>query len=119
VTTMEMEMDFAKFTSIRWKAFGRCCDPGSGHIVVSRKKSCRTISRFFNSSTTHANEEKLSSNRSLSAYSPDLPETPDEPVSYDYLMARYSWLDDGACISAIGRMCSLRARVNQSGQTRF
>ena len=78
VTTMEM--DFAKFTSIRWKDFGRCCDPGSGHIVVSRKKSCRTTSRFFNSSTTHANEEKHSSNRSLSAYSPDLPETPDEPT---------------------------------------
>ena len=45
-------MDFAKFTLIRWKDFGRCCDRGSGHTVVSRKKSYRTTSRFFNSSTT-------------------------------------------------------------------
>ena len=49
------------------------------YTVVSRKKSYRTTSRFFNSSTTPRNEERHSSNHSSSDYSLDLPGLPYEP----------------------------------------
>ena len=86
-----MVMDFAKFTLIRWKDFGRCCDRGSGHTVVSRRKSYRTTSRFFNSSTTPGNEEKHSSNHSSSDYSLDLLETPYEPFANATVFRISSW----------------------------
>ncbi len=77
--TRVMVMDFAKFTSTRWKGLGRYCDLGSGPIAVSRRKNFSTISPFFNSFTTPENVEKHCYNPWLRDYSLDLPETPYEP----------------------------------------
>src|SRR3954471_24329119 len=47
----------ARCTSTRWRASGRCSAPGCVRIAASRRRSCRSISAFFSSSTTRAGAE--------------------------------------------------------------
>ena len=49
---------FARCTSTRSRASGRCCAPGCVRTEASRKTSCRTISASSSSCTTRAGVEK-------------------------------------------------------------
>src|SRR6266508_744269 len=56
---MTMVTAFMKCTSIRSKAFGRCCALGSDRIGGYRRRTCPSISASLNSSTMQRSEGRL------------------------------------------------------------
>ena len=55
---MKTVTDFAKCMSTRWKATGRCCDPGFVPTGESRKKNCRATWDSSSSFITLGNAAK-------------------------------------------------------------
>src|SRR3954452_7737162 len=65
-----MATAFARSTSTRPRASGRCCVPGCGRTVASRRRSCQPISASSSSSTTPVAGARRSSAPSSQAWSP-------------------------------------------------
>src|SRR4051812_45508611 len=83
----------ARSTSTRWRASGPCCAPGSGPIVASRRRSCRSTSPSSSSCTTPGAGVGPSSVNSSPPWWREVPTTPDPDKSVEAFEPQAQRLD--------------------------